>query len=317
MEIVLPPYTAVIRTLGKAGDKYQSLLDSLVRQKHPPKKIIVYLAEGHERPKETVGSEEIVFVKKGMVAQRALQYNEVETEWMLFLDDDVFIEPWGMEKMLSDTVKAGADVCAFDAFPHHKFSQKTKLSMALLLSSIPRIGGKERGYRVNFLGTSCYNPNPKTDYAWSTTNAGPAFICKKSDFLKIHFEDDLWLDKAPVAFLEDKVMFYKMHLNGLKILTHYNSGFLHLDAGTSTIAPNIKEKVKRAQYSAAHNGFIFSRLYLRPNINRKQKFIRLLLEPYLWGVNFIYKGFKFLNGKYFPKENKKGIKDAKKYLSTM
>ena len=124
-------YCAVIRTIGRAGRMYQRLLDSLASQTIPPKKILVYLAEGYDRPTETIGIEQIVQVSKGMVAQRALPYDEVDTEWMLMLDDDI------------------------------------------------------------------------------------------------------WLDEAPYAIPEDKVMFFKMHLAGLKILTHYNSGFTHLDAATS------------------------------------------------------------------------------------
>ena len=38
-------YTAVIRTLGKAGEKYQTLLESLDRQTIQPSKILVYIAE--------------------------------------------------------------------------------------------------------------------------------------------------------------------------------------------------------------------------------------------------------------------------------
>ena len=79
-------YTAVIRTLGTAGKKYQILLDSLVAQTIKPKDIIVYIAEGYPKPKETVGFEKYIYVKKGMVAQRALQYEEVTTEYILFLE---------------------------------------------------------------------------------------------------------------------------------------------------------------------------------------------------------------------------------------
>ena len=64
-------YTAVIRTLGTAGDKYQQLLDSLDRQTIKPSEIIVYIAEGYALPKEKIGKERYVYVKKGMVTQRA------------------------------------------------------------------------------------------------------------------------------------------------------------------------------------------------------------------------------------------------------
>lgn len=314
MNSSLPPYTAVIRSLGKAGEKYQILLNSLVSQTHPPQKIIVYLAEGYEKPKETVGVEDIIYVPKGMVAQRALPYKEVSTEWMLFLDDDVSIEKWGVEKMLVDTIKAGADVCSFDAFPHHQLPLSSKIAMALLLSSIPRIGGKNKGYRVNFLGTDCYNPKPKNDFAFSTTNAGPAFICKKDDFLKIHFDEDIWLDKVPVAFPEDKVMYYKMHLNGLKILTHYNSGFFHMDAGTSTISHNSREKLLKCEYSAAHNNYIFNKLYVKPSFSSLWNFLSVPLRLCISVNIFFYDLFKYKNFKEIWIIRKKGRNDAKQYL---
>ena len=40
---------------------------------------------------------------------------------------------------------------------------------------------------------------------------------------------------------EDEVMYYKMHLAGLKQLTLFGSGILHLDAG-STLQNTDKEK---------------------------------------------------------------------------
>lgn len=92
-------YTAVIRTLGTAGDKYQILLDSLNKQTIQPSKILVYIAEGYAIPKETIGKEQYIYVKKGMVAQRALPYYEVNTEFILFLDDDLFLPDNFVEKM--------------------------------------------------------------------------------------------------------------------------------------------------------------------------------------------------------------------------
>ena len=72
-------YSVAIRTLGKAGEIYQKELDSLNNQTIRPEKIIVYLAEGYDKPKETIGWENVVYVKKGMVAQRALEYKEINS----------------------------------------------------------------------------------------------------------------------------------------------------------------------------------------------------------------------------------------------
>ena len=41
------------------------------------------------------------------------------------------------------------------------------------------------------------------------------------------------MDNQKYALGDDQVMFYKMFLNGLKILTWYNHGFIHLDAGNN------------------------------------------------------------------------------------
>ena len=63
------------------------------RRLSPRQVTIVYIAENYPLPKETIGTERYVYVKKGMVAQRALPYDEVETEWMLFWDDDLLLAP--------------------------------------------------------------------------------------------------------------------------------------------------------------------------------------------------------------------------------
>lgn len=54
-------YTAIIRTLGKAGQKFQTLLDSLCSQSIQPSAILVFLAEGYEIPNETCGKEEYIY----------------------------------------------------------------------------------------------------------------------------------------------------------------------------------------------------------------------------------------------------------------
>ena len=82
-------YSIAIRTLGKAGEKFRIELESIAAQTVQPEKVIVYIAEGYPRPEITVGKEEYVWVKKGMVAQRAIRYDEISSDCVLLLDDDV------------------------------------------------------------------------------------------------------------------------------------------------------------------------------------------------------------------------------------
>lgn len=234
-------YTAVIRTLGTAGKKYQILLDSLSKQTILPKEILVYIAEGYPIPQETIGIERYIYVKKGMVAQRALPYSEVQTEYILFLDDDVYLPENAVETLYSFLVKKQADVISPDVFPNANRSFYGKLMMFISGRMLARRDDGKWGYKVMRNAGYSYNNNPRLDIYFSQTNAGPCFFCSKNNFLKIHFEEELWMDKLKYALGDDQVMFYKMYLSGLKQLTWYHSGIKHLDAGI-TLRDEDKER---------------------------------------------------------------------------
>ena len=224
-------YSVVIRTLGTAGEKYQKLLDSLNNQTISPSKIIVYIAEGFSLPKETIGKEHYVYVKKGMVAQRALRYDEVTTEYILFLDDDLVFPPDTVERMFALLKENQADVISPDIFPNAMRPLKYEVMMTLSGRMRARRGDAVWGYKVMKTGGYSYNKEPRKEVYLSQTNAGACFLCRKEVFLKIHFEEELWMDKMTYALGDDQVMFYKMYLNKFKILTWYNHQFVHLDAG--------------------------------------------------------------------------------------
>lgn len=236
-------YTAVIRTLGKAGQKYQTLLDSLIRQTIAPNKIIVYIAEGYDIPKETVGIEEYVYVKKGMVAQRALEYKEVDTDYILFLDDDVYLPQDAVKAMFSFLMEKKADVISPDVFHNSERAGLGKLMMAISGRMLARKDDGVWGYKVMRNAGYSYNTNPKPGVYLSQTNAGPCFFCRKDDFLRIHFGEELWMDRLKYALGDDQVMYYKMYLSGLKQLTWFHSGIIHLDAGTTMINEEREKKI--------------------------------------------------------------------------
>ena len=233
-------YTAVIRTLGRAGEKYQRLLDSLDRQTMPPRRIIVYIAEGYPLPEETIGKEKYVYAKKGMVAQRALRYDEVDTEYMLFLDDDLFLRDNAVEELYDALAESGADVIAPDIFPNSSRGLAARLMMTLSGRMVARKDDGIWGYKVMRNSGYSYNGNPVHRVYKSQTNAGACCLCRKADFLKIRFEDELWLDSVPYALGDDQTMFYKMYKAGLSVATLYEHGFVHLDAGNN-MSP-VKEK---------------------------------------------------------------------------
>ena len=241
-------YSAVIRTLGTAGEKFQTLLDSLCAQTIRPDAILVYIAEGYSIPKETCGKERYVYVKKGMVAQRALEYKEVNTDYMLLLDDDMYLPPNFVEDLFNALVENNADVVAPNIYDHSSKSLKTELLMSLSGRIMARRGDSKWGYKVLPTGGFSYNKYPNKRIYISQTNAGSCLLCKKSDFLKISFSDEIWLDEYRYAIGDDQMMFYKMYLMGFKQLTLFETGIVHLDAGGNLGSKNKEKQLIEADY---------------------------------------------------------------------
>lgn len=258
-------YTAVIRTLGTAGEKYQRELDSLMAQTYPPDEVIVYIAEGNPLPKETCGKERYVYVRKGMVAQRALTYDEVSDEWMLMLDDDVYLPPTAVEDLFDVVVRYDADVVSPDVFPNSDRPLMSELLMTVAGRMRARRGDKRWGYKVMRTGGYSYNKTPGNGVLLSQSNAGPCLLCRKHDFLDIRFEDELWLDAMTYPLGEDQIMFYKMYLNGLKVMTLFGSGIEHLDAGTTLADAARERRMIEADYYFRQ--VFFDRFILKPDRN--------------------------------------------------
>ncbi len=300
-------YSAVIRTLGKGGESYQKLLGSLLAQTIPPSAIIVYIAEGNPLPQETVGIEQYVFVKKGMVAQRALQYNEVHTEYMLFLDDDVYLPPRAVETLYNEMKEHDAQVISPCVFANNKTSLKDKICFTLLGREVCRLYGQRWGYKVLRTAGFSYNNHPIKSVYESQNNAGPCFFCRKEYFLKIHFEEELWLDDVYYAFPEDQVMYYKMYKKGLKLLTSFDSGIVHLD--TSSTVTNPEEKTEKLIYSEYRNKLIFwHRFIFLLEKNPLKKVWAVLAIGYAYGIQAVKYGLRFFLGdKRMAAAYKKGV----------
>lgn len=289
-------YTVVIRTLGKSGDFYQTTLNSIRNQTIQPRHILVYLANGYAIPSETIGIEQYVYVSKGMVAQRALPYNEVQTEYMLFLDDDVFLPHDGVEVLFRELLKHSGDVIAPCTFENHLTSWKHKIRLLITGKEVCRFRDKKWGFKVLRTAGFSYNNNPRDLVYESQTNAGPCFLCKKNDFLKIKYNEELWLDNTFYALPDDQVMFYKMYKKGLKILTTFDTGVVHLDAST-TIA-NPKEKSLKLIFSEYRNKLIFwHRFIYLPEKSFFMKIWSVFAIVYAYGIQTLKYALFFIIGR--------------------
>ena len=218
---------------GNGGGEYQTLLNSLNSQTIRPEKILVYIPYGYELPKETVGWEEYIRCEKGMVTQRSLAFEEVNTDYILFCDDDISLEPDSVARLFQGLKENNGDCISPNTFPNEKASIIGKLKAAIAGYAFPR---KDDGwaFRVMRNGSYTYNRKPSKEVLPTESAAGPCMLIKNEVYHAIHFDDERWLEKFGYPLGEDLLFYNKLHIMGFKVLVHYKSGIVHLDAGTSS-----------------------------------------------------------------------------------
>lgn len=228
-------YSIAIRTLGTGGEKFRKELHSIMLQTVQPERVLVYIAEGYPRPDFTVGNEEYVRVKKGMMAQRILPYHEISSDCILMLDDDVRLAPDSAERMLLAMESYHADCVGADTFKSQDMSLKSKVYAALTNLVFPHYSSKW-AFKIHRNGSFSYHNRPTQPFYWSQSCAGPASLWRKTVYHQLHLEDELWLDELEFAYGEDMLESYKLHKNGFRLGVLYNSGVENLDGGSSSTA---------------------------------------------------------------------------------
>lgn len=225
-----PAYTVAIRTLGKAGQKYLTTLQSAKEQDVPPEKILVYIPHGYALPPETVGTEEYVRCDKGMVTQRSLPFDEIQTEWILFLDDDMYLPPDTVRRYFDALEAEGADCITPNVFPNHQMSPLRKIRAALG-GTLPH-HDPHWAFKIRRSSAYSYNARPR-DVMPTQSGSFNCLLVSRRAYDAIHYADERWLDRLGYALGDDQLFFYKLYRHGFKVLVHYTSGVKHLDAGSA------------------------------------------------------------------------------------
>ena len=231
--MTLPSYSIAIRTLGTAGEKFRKELESICAQTVQPERVVIYLAEGYKRPDFCVGVEEYVWAPKGMMSQRVLPYKEITSDCVLMLDDDVLLAADSAEKMLRAMVEHDADCVGADVFQNHRMPLKTKIYAALTNLVFPH-RSRKWAFKIHRNGSFSYNARPKKSFYWSQSCGGPAAMWKREAFLRLHLEEELWLDCLGFPYGEDALMTYKLHANHGRLGVLYDADITNQDAQSSS-----------------------------------------------------------------------------------
>lgn len=224
-------YSVAIRTLGTAGEKYFRTLKSISDQTVQPTAIYVYIPYGYELPKHTIGVEKYIRCEKGMVAQRSLSFSEIEDEWILFLDDDIFLPNDYIQRavdFLSRHDKADLITSSF----YHEYDKSLLHKIKLLFLFVFPTKSKKWAYRINHAGRFFYNISPES-FMLTQTGPGACMLCRKSVYSQSRFYEERWMDQLGYALGDDQLFHYKMYLRGATEYIWRDSGAIHLDAGNA------------------------------------------------------------------------------------
>lgn len=255
-------YSIAIRTLGTSGEKFVRELESIKRQTVQPEKVLIYIAEGYKRPNYTIGKEQYVWVKKGMMRQRVLRYDEIDTPLMLLLDDDVELAPDSAEKLIKALGDYDLDCIAAVTFRNFLIPVSQKIYIAFTNLVFPH-WSDVWSVKVRSNGSFTYNNNPQKDVYLSQSASGPASLWRKQVFHDLHLEDELWLDKLRFAFGEDVLMFNKLYKNGYRLGMHYTSNIRHMNAQSSS--GDFKKNVQRFHTRSMASYLIWHRICFNLN----------------------------------------------------
>lgn len=230
-------YSVIIRTTGKAHEKYQALLESISKLEPQPQEVIVVLPEGYSLPEEQLGWETFYFSRKGMVIQRMTGIAKCKTRYALICDDDVSFGPDFIKK-LYEPIRQG--LCSFSAGPLFSFLPRPGIHTIIctLTGGTPQTLFHKNRY-ITVLRSSGYSFNRhldcgQTTYYESQSLAWTCFFADINAFNILDFGAESWLDSHGYSALDDQTMFYKAWLRGLKTIVVSTALYKHLDGKTST-----------------------------------------------------------------------------------
>lgn len=228
-------YSIAIRTLGTAGYRFRQELQSIETQTVQPERVVVYIAEGYARPDFTIGREEYVWVPKGMVAQRALPYNEISSDYVLLLDDDMLLPPDVAEKMLEAAEKHQTDCVGADTYHHYARTLGGKVYDFMTNLIVPHSKKSPWAFKILRNGSFSFNSHPQSGYYDSHYIAGAVQLWRREVLTSIRLEDEKWLDRYIFAYSDDMLETYKLHLNGYRLGIIFGLDVVHLDAGAGSL----------------------------------------------------------------------------------
>lgn len=303
-----PSYSVAIRTLGKSGDLFVRMIRSLKEQTVPAEQILVYIAEGYDAPAR-IADEQYITCPKGMATQRALSFDEATGEYLLLCDDDILFEPDSVRKLFDALLERRADCISPNVFPNHQMGLKEKLINMAFYGTFPSCSRKW-AFRIRRSSYYSYCNRP-VDVMPGQSCAGPCILMKKSVNDALHYRDEVWLDQVPYTSGQDQVFAYKLYRYGYKMLIHYASGVIHLDAQTG----HIKDPEKADYNKRLLRYVIWYRTIFEPDNWAERRLDELSFYAYwIWLLLLAIVSFCIGRNPYKVRNSVRSLREARRFV---
>ena len=311
-------YTIAIRTLGKAGEKYQRLLNSIQNSRILPEKVVVVLPEGYEIPSERMGWETFVYAPKSMILQRIEALKYIDSPYTLFLDDDIEFDPDFTGKLLRPLVKGFYDCSTGPLFSFFPASKAGRIAGTLTASVSVSVFNRDMyvkilrsgGWSYHTFDTTKKRYYPTESFAWT------CFMIRTDVMRELRMEDEkLWLERFNYACGDDRVMAYKLVKKGYKACIVSNATYIHNDAKTSTASDEMADTLPAFCMYYMHTVF-WNRFIQDKEINKLRKIQNSVCFAYWKSMMWVYHRIKSLrkeNRKY-ARAFLKGVAEGKRFV---
>jgi GT2 family glycosyltransferase len=311
-------YSVAIRTIGKAGEKYQKLLDSISASNCRPEKVVVVLPEGAEPPPEQLGYEQFVYCPKSMIGQRLEALKYIQSDYTLFLDDDIAFPPDFVDKLIKPLEEGLFDCSTGPLFSFFPASKAGTVAGTLTASTSVSFFRRDMyvkilrsgGWSYHTFDTTKERYYPTESFAWT------CFMIRTEVLRKLEMEDEIcWLEKYGYAFGDDKVMAYKLIKRGYKACIVANALYDHNDAKTSTHSSEMVNT--KPMFCTGHLHIVFWHRFIQDM--EKSRFMKVC-NSICFGYWYVsihgYHLIKSLRPSYRPlfKAFREGLKAGKEYI---
>lgn len=312
-------FSIAIRTLGRAGTKYQKLLDSIAQSEIQPEKVVVVLPEGYSKPKEQLGYEKFVYCPKSMVGQRLEALKYIDSEYTLFLDDDISFPPDFISKLSQPLIQKMYDCSTGPLFSFFPASRAGALAGTVTASVAVSLFHRDMYVKILRSGGWSYHTfdteedryYPTESFAWT------CFLIRTQTMRNLSMEDEIqWLEKNEYAYGDDRVMAYKLVKRGHRACIVSNALYDHNDAKTSTSPAEISNI--KPYYCRGFFQIVFWHRFIQKTEQSKMlKLVNFLCIAYWTISTFCYQLLKaVLTRGYWPLFHAfmQGIKDGIRYV---